>query len=194
MKNFISTILFGLICLNLSAQIQPNYRTYVKDNKLYYNKNLPVYFWISSDSSNTSQDVILTSEISAKYSNPMYFDTEGFNTFQCNTSDKKPKGKTNNTTFKIYADDYPPSLEINFKGTLIVSSPKTYKKGLQIIAKAKDYISGIYAIYYSLNNASFEIYNSPIKFENTGEYNLKVYVEDNTGNISEIKTYKFIVK
>lgn len=194
MKKFLITIIFGQIYLNLLSQIQPNYRTYVKGNKLYFNKKLPVYFWISTDSVNTQQDELLTSEVSAKYSNPMYFDTQGYNTFQCNTTDKKPKGISKNTTYKIYADDYPSSLEVNFKGSLMSNSPKTYKKGLQIVAKSKDYTSGVFAIFYSLNNSDFIVYNSPIVFENAGEYFLKIYAEDNTGNISETKTYKFVVK
>ncbi len=48
-------------------------------NKLYYNRHLPVYFWISTSPGDNGQDVLLKPKIK-KYANPYYWDTEGKNT------------------------------------------------------------------------------------------------------------------
>lgn len=49
------------------------------DGKLYMNKSQPMYLWISTSPGNESEKIRLESEKHKKYSNPFYFDTEGYN-------------------------------------------------------------------------------------------------------------------
>ena len=194
MKNLILTIFFIIQAVILTAQ-NSEYKIAENDGKLYYNRHLPVYLWISRSPDSNDADVLMTSHKTKAYVNPMYFDSDGYNTFQtAHASDSI--GKHNGyAIFKVYVDGYAPQMNVFFSGTRHYSNGKYYySKGLEIKITAKDYNSGVDKIYYSIDNQEFKIYSKPLSFNEVGDYVLKVYAVDRTGNSTKIKTYKFSVK
>ncbi|MBN2664110.1 MAG: hypothetical protein JXR68_10715 [Bacteroidales bacterium] len=173
-----------------------NYHWFEKDGKLYYNKNTPAYFWISTSPTDTTQDVLLTSQRSKKYINPMYFDSDGYNTFRSVSTIDTTTNYTKQAIFKIYVDGLPPVPNAYFMGTRKYYSrgKSVYGPGLKIKLSAVDYNSGLDKIMYSINNNNYTVYTTPVEFLIEGEYSFSYYSIDNTGNANNIKTYNFIVK
>ena len=161
---------------------------------------MPVYFWISTSPTDNSKDILLKSQKSEAYTNPMYFDTDGFNTIQysyaVDTTSKKRANPPKQVVFKVYADGYNPVIKAYFNGTrkYYGNGSITYSNNLSVKLTAIDGMSGIDKIMYSLNNGDFKEYSERIKFSEAGEFELKFYAQDNTGNRSETKTHKFIIE
>ncbi len=170
-----------------------------EDGKLFYNMNSPLYFWISTSPTDNTKDVLLTSETSPQYSNPMYLDMEGYNTLRTTTA-ADPKTKKAIVTqsqviFEIYADGLPPVTTSSF---LIAEKYKSgttqyYGKGLEVNLSVIDPYSGTENIYYSLNGASFQKYTKNIEIEIEGEVKLRYLSTDNCGNEEKVHEYSFIV-
>ena len=194
MKNLIFTIFFIVQAFFLAAQ-NSEYKIVENNGKLYYNRHLPAYLWISRSPDSNDGDVLMTSHRTKAYANPMYFDSDGYNTFQtayASDSTGKHKGYA---IFKVYVDGYPPQMNVIFRGTRHYASGKYYySKGLEVKIIAKDYNSGVDEIYYSIDNQDFTTYTKPLSFDEAGNYELKTYAVDKTGNSTKIKTYKFTVK
>ncbi len=199
MKNLFLAVFITIFFLNICAQ-ESNFDWYEKDGKLYYNKNLPVYLWISTSPDDNSKDILMTSQTTKSYVNPMYFDTEGYNTlrtsYAVDTNTKKVAYPSKQVIFKVYADGYAPTISAHFSGIrkYYTGAKAVYKSGLKIKLYAKDYISGVENIYYSINNSEFRKYNNPVEFNENGSYCFKFYALDNTGNKSEEKEYNFEIK
>jgi len=193
---FINIIFISYFCISQNA----DYKIVQKKDKIYYNRNLPVYVWISTSQDNNSNDILLTSSMSKNYTNPMYFDSEGYNTFNIknavDTTTKKIAYPSQTVSFKVYVDGYAPTVNSKFIGTRKQQTNGTYyyKSGLKIELFAKDFMSGIESIFFSINMSDFQKYKEPLLFNTTGEFLLKYYALDYTGNKSEIKNHTFIIK
>lgn len=199
MKNTIIFTLFIVISLNIIAQ-NTDYHWFEKDGKLFYNRNMPVYLWVSTSPDDNSKDIRMQSQSTKQYTNPMYFDSEGYNTIQyayaVDTTTKKIAYPQQHVSFKVYVDGYEPRTNVYFKGVRRYYSNglPVYKPDLEVQITAKDYMSGVNKILYSVNDENFSEYKSPISFAETGEFKLQYFAVDNTGNKSRIKKYRFIVK
>lgn len=195
MKKLILSTIFVSFIFVFGYSQNTNYKIIKKDGKIYYNKNLPVYFWISTTPNDNSGDVLMTSHSTKSYANPMYFDTEGYNTLQTNYASDSLKKKFGHQEYKIYADGYPPELNVYFRGSRkYVSGKFYYNTQLKVEIKAKDYISGIEKIMYSINDEDYKVYTNPLSFEVPGKYKLTCYAVDIVGNQSKIYTFNFNVK
>jgi len=195
MKKLIFSFIFVTLNFIIIFAQNKDYKIVEKDGKIYYNKNLPVYFWITTSPNDNSDDVLLTSHSTKAYANPMYFDTQGYNTIQTNYASNSPNGKSGHQEYKIYADSYPPILNVYFKGTRkYISGAFYYNKKLKIVMQAKDYISGVEKIEYSINGSEYMEYSEPLTFEKEGKYKLECFAIDYVGNKSNISTYNFNIK
>jgi len=58
---------------------------------------------------------------------------------------------------------------------------------IELTLESKDFSSGLYNIYYSLNDAEYAVYQKPIKLENEKEFKFKFYAIDNVGNIETLQ-------
>ena len=182
MKKIIIIILSILFYTLSFPQTSPKIYVDTTTNKIYYNKNLPVYFWISNAPDNSGQNVLLQ-PIIKKYANPYYFDTEGINTFRV----KKPKGQYNEAIFEIWADCRPPIVKYDIKNSKKIYKNNTIYIGskAKIYLKAYDGISKISNIYYSLDNKDFITYKNPIHITKPGENIIKFFGCDVVGNYSD---------
>jgi len=195
MKKIVLIAIFSCFFIALIGQ-DANYHWFEKNGKLYFNRNVPAYFWVSTSLTDTTKDILMTSQRTKAYANPMYFDSDGYNTFRTVTALDTATNYTRPATFKIYVDGYPPVPNANFMGTRRYYSQgkSVYRPGLKIKLWANDGNSGVDKIMYSINNQDYQVYSAPVEFFDTGDYSFSFYAVDNTGNMNPVKTFNFIIK
>ncbi len=168
------------------------------DGNLYINKDLPLYFHISTSPDNTTESFLLQSKETSEYANPMYLDTEGFNTFRSpsavDTVTKKIVYPLRDVIFEIYADSEAPKTKIAYGEVLtVIKDDKVYIGGLtSITLTCNDNHSGVQKLYYSLDSSAYKEYTEPIEFKEQGEYILQFYAVDNVGNMEDV-TYNHLI-
>lgn len=196
--------ILALMLSNVHCQEQPQntekkvYKS-EEDKKLYVNKELGIYLWLSTSPDPKAEKVRLLSDSSIKYSNPMYFDTEGYNTVRSpsivDTITKNPVSPQQDIIFEVYADGLPPVSKPVFHSgrSKSISNKKFYGSDLQIEFHATDAVSGIESTFYSLNGKSFQKYNEKLTGSVEGKNELKYYSIDNVGNQEELNNVVFYV-
>jgi hypothetical protein len=200
MKKFLQLIIafFTLLIITNTQsqeQLQHKKKTFRDaDGKLYINKDLPVYLWLSTDPKGEKHQ--LKSEETPDYTNPMYFDTEGRNTIRSpwcvDQETKKTAIPQHDIVFEVYADSRPPltEFEYNTQNTYLSKGVIYSKPGFEFKLKANDALSGVEKLYYSLDGKAFQEYSSPITFNNEKQYTIKYYAVDRVGNPENIKIKK----
>jgi hypothetical protein len=198
--------LFALIIASASSlfvvgqeQLKHEKKVFVSpDNKTYINKDLPVYFRIATSADPNAESYKLQSESTAKYANPMYFDTEGLNTLRSPSAvdheSKKVVVPQQDIIFEIYADGIAPATKPRFKNgeNLTVKGKTYYKKGAQLDFTSFDETSGTECTYISLNQAPYMAYDGKsLSFDEEKEYIIKYYSVDHVGNTESPKTIQF---
>lgn len=170
----------------------------IEDGKVYWNKSLPVYVFISTKEDGSDM-IKLESKSTAKYANPMYFDTEGINYIRHKWAVDKETGKPVvpelEVQFEVYNDGRPPISEVKISGeNRYYSGGKTYYgKNVQVELSAKDGMSGLDGIYKVVNGSQFTAYDQPIKLESDGDFNVRYYSVDRVGNVEKVKSKKLTV-
>ncbi|MCG8411610.1 MAG: chitobiase/beta-hexosaminidase C-terminal domain-containing protein [Bacteroidales bacterium] len=168
------------------------------EGKLFINKDLPVYFWITTSAEDKEAQPFLLSPAknSKKYANPMYLDTEGYNTFrspyQVDPVTKKIVSPRQDIIYEMYADSKAP------KSKFIFGSKKYYKEKdvfffgekINLSIKSFDELSGVQAIYYSINESPYLKLDKTVELNNETLYNIKFYSVDNVGNVEKPKHIK----
>lgn len=180
--------------------LQHEKKTYTSpDGKLYIHKSLPVYLWISTSDAEGSEKYRLESEESKKYANPMYLDTEGYNTVRSPSAVDPETRQTvypvQDIIFEVYADGVAPKTSIDYGETkLHRAGEKLHLGGGTLITlTAKDATSGVENIYYSIDGAAYQPYKEVIKIEQEKEYVLKYYAVDNVGNVEEVHEHILVL-
>jgi hypothetical protein len=169
------------------------------EGKVFVSKDLPVYFKVSLTPNDSSPSYVLPSEKSAKYANPMYFDTEGENTLR-SPSAVDPKTKKmltpkQDVLFDVYADGFPPSTKIKLHQAHFTKNSVLYfGQGYSLEFEAFDKLSGIAATYVSINGSKYQnAGKSQIVFNEEKEYSVLYYSVDNVGNEESPKNLKFCI-
>jgi hypothetical protein len=206
MKNtfVLAMSLFFFLCLPIQAQKQPTHKHKIflaPDGKLYINKALPLYLRISTSPSESAPSYLLKSEQTTKYSNPMYLDTEGKNTFRSpsavDTITKAVVLPKEDIIYEVYADSKPPRTRLKYENSrksMIQKDNKTFVNGDLIIdLNAEDEMSGVEQILFSINGTEFEKYVKPIHLTDEKEYLLKFYAVDNVGNVERLQSKVFVI-
>ncbi len=162
-------------------------------NKLYYNRHLPVYFWISTSPDDNGQDVLLKPKVK-KYANPYYWDTEGRNTVHF----KNPRNSQGlkEAVFQLWADSRAPLIFVKFNNFTLKNRKIILGKNSQIILKTLDYFAGTDKVFYQIDNSGFVEYSGPIATTNlsNGTHYIKYYAIDRVGNQSDTLTKTFEMK
>lgn len=162
------------------------------DNRLYVNKDLGVYIWLSTSPDPDAEKIRLMSDTSSRYSNPMYFDTEGYNTVRSpscvDTNTHKTVYPLHDIIFEVYADGISPSTRSIFNPpeAKIIKGKKYYGGTLEITLKSTDAVSGVDKLFYSLNDNTFSEYSKPLSDVREGENILKYYGTDRVGNTETV--------
>jgi len=202
-KKFTLTLLaliFGVFCINAQTQQNHKKRTYSDaEGNFYINKALPVYLTLSTSPDGKENAHMLKSKQTAKYTNPMYFDTEGMNTIKSpwavDPETRRTVQPQQHIVFEVYADGKAPHTWSKFYG-----APKYYKsgtiyygKGLNVDLTSKDAVSGVENTYYSIKSRAYQNYSTSIALNKEGQTNLKYYASDNVGNAENPTSKDFIV-
>ncbi len=208
--SFLFTLIFFSNFFSVKAQKKLEHKKKIyfrEDGRMFINRDLPVYLWISTDKKEKPE--LLNSETTPEYANPMYFDTEGWNTVRSPSAvDKKTKITVvpeQDIIFNIFADSEAPHINIDFGKSVIYKKDNILYCGknteIKLIAKdskkkivKRDETSGVENIYISEEKRIFKIYENSIKVpDNETEYFYKFYAVDNVGNVSITKNLKFIL-
>jgi len=122
-----------------------------------------------------------------KYSGPISFSTEGRHVVAYRAIDKT--GNISNETFySCIVDGSPPVISVSANGPAYVLDDKAYlTANTSIILNAEDDMSGLEAIYVSLNNSDFMRYTGAAFISTEGKHTGKAYAVDKVGN--KTKTY-----
>lgn len=170
-----------------------------EDNKLYVNKDLGVYLWLSTSPEPGSEKVRLISDSSARYSNPMYFDTEGYNTVRSpsrvDTVTKQVVYPIEDIIFEVYADGLAPVSRSIYhsSSSKVIGGKKFYGNDLKVELSSRDAVSGIHLLSYSLNESAFLKYEAAISGFIEGENTLKYSADDKVGNTEQAKEDIFYI-
>jgi hypothetical protein len=186
----------------LYAQEKPQHerKVYVApDGKTYWNKNLPLYIRVSPSKDEDAANYLMKSESTPNYADPFFLDTEGINYLRSRWA-VNPETKTSvypqvEVLWEIYRDGTPPVTSLqcdekkytDSKGTIYGST------AMKVILSAKDAISGVENILYSLNKAPFDFYKGPFVLTEEKEHEIQYYAVDNVGNAEEIKVQKIVI-
>lgn len=164
------------------------------EGKLYVNKNLPIYFRIAtSDDDNAESYLLDPAKDSKKYANPMYLDTEGYNTFRSpykvDTVTKKTVYPLEDIIYEMYSDSRAPVTKFSFQNKKYYKSDNIYYFGevMELKFNSTDAMAGVEQVYYSINGEAFKKLTSTIKLDQEILYTIKYYAVDNVGNAEEVK-------
>jgi len=203
-KIFILVLLSFLINKNSYAQnsapTKPDYekKVYIDEQGNYYiQKSLPVYLYFST--STEGEKHRLKSKKTTKYADPMYLDSEGYNSIRSpscvDPKTRKTISPLQDVVYEVYADGLTPRTAVSFSGAPKYSNKDNiyYGKGLSILLQPKDAVSGVEKTHYSMNGAAWTDYNSALNISDDGEKSFYYYANDKVGNAEKIRNKKFIV-
>lgn len=182
-----------------AALPESEFRTWQDPNsgRLYWNKHQPVYLYLSSKPS--GEDLhLLKSESMPRYATPFYFDTEGRNFMRTrwavDPETRKAIVPQQEVLWEVYADGLPPQTRIKFLDNKGIMAPKRcLGKDATFFLQATDAVSGLDAIYYSVNGEAFQKYVEPIRLTKEGSNEIRYCAEDHVGNREEIRRYQIDV-
>jgi len=167
------------------------------EGKLYANKDLPIYFRIATSDDDDAETYLLNpAPDSKKYANPMYLDTEGYNTFRSpskvDTVTKKVIYPLEDIIYQMYSDSKAPITKFSFDKKKYFKSDNIYYFGEVIDLKfsSLDATSGVEKTYYSMNGAAYIEFADNIKLDKEVLYEIKYYSVDHVGNAEKSKSIK----
>jgi hypothetical protein len=200
-KTYVISILLLFLFIKAIAQEQLKHekKVYIgPDQKIYVNKNLPIYIKISASPDENAPSYQLISNETSEYANPMYFDTEGRNTLQhpwaVDPKTKQYVEPKEKVIFEVYADGLPPTTKIKLinANRFIKNETVYYGPGLKINFESSDITSGVEATYISVNKSVYQNATSLNElFNEEKEYSIAYYSVDNVGNVEAPKFEKF---
>jgi hypothetical protein len=199
---FLFCLVLFLFSISLFAQEQNKHEKRIyqgKDGKLFIQKSLPVYFRISFSPNESGASFLLNPETFDKPVVPVYFKNEGLNIlyhpYAVDTVTKQIVQPEKPVPFQIYVDGTPPVTTASF--TTVASSVKGenrfYGKNTEIVITAKDEVSGVEHIYYSIDKGNFTEYIAPLKFDAEKSYEIRFYSVDNVGNVEKVGIRTFSI-
>jgi len=169
------------------------------EGRLYIQKSMPVYLRIATSPDEDAKSYLLKSEETSSYSNPMYFDTEGWNTVRSpsavDTSSKEVTYPLQDIIFEVYADSKAPQSDItlpdadyrNEKGMMYFS------EGVNFELTAQDALSGLEKIYYSMDGEAYRPYEQKVTCKEEKTYHIQYYSVDHVRNVEKPHSVKFVV-
>ncbi len=187
-------IIVVLISFRASAQQpqQPKKEVYIsKDGKYYINKALPIFMNFTTSKDAGAKSYPLSNSQDPASSRPFHFVTEGHNPIKIGAVKSGVASKV--LYLDVYVDGKPPITKTEFSGAHKEEAlnKKIYGQGLQISLEAKDEISGVKTIFYSINKAAYQKYDKELTFSKDGDYSISYYATDNVGNMEKPRQIEF---
>ncbi len=183
-------LMMTIVCTKLAAQEQLIHRmgSHVDSlNQYYQQASLPLYIYVATSPSEKPTQLAPNED---KILEPIYLDGHGKHYVKHedvlhNVSDK----------FAVYADGIAPISISSFKNALTYNTGSVvyYGKNLTVSLATKDEMSGIKALYHSINKAPYQPYQTDVRFDKEGEVSYKYYAVDNVGNAEDVKVRNFTI-
>ncbi|MBI9067421.1 MAG: hypothetical protein JEZ09_09025 [Salinivirgaceae bacterium] len=202
MKKVLIFLMFVMFVYVVKAQqaLEHKYKTYRSEaGKLYVQKTLPVYVYISTEPDKKGEMLQLPSDSTPKFTNPMYLDTEGYNSFR-SPSAVDPKTRITHypltdVVFEVYADSRSPRTHLNLNAAKKHFDGKTLFIGNNISATLSSYDdhSGLEQILVSIDSSGYKKYSDSLSFTKEKVYSIDYYAVDNVGNAEKAKHTSFSV-
>ena len=195
------SVILCFLCVNVIAQTQPDHtkKYYVaEDGKLYWQAQKPMFLF-ASEHPDGREAKRLESEATPEYTNPLYLDTEGINFIrtkwavdQSNLDVVSPQTEI---LFEVYRDGNSPLTKVAFDAPNAFQGEEKlfYGQDLVVSASAKDELSGVSEIFYSLNGSAYSPYSSNLSYTKDGEYSFRFYSLDNVGNAETPQGFDFVL-
>jgi|GEM_PF-85340 len=202
MKNilFILALLFAVHLVNAQNILKHPFKVYKATNgKLYVQKSLPIYFYLSTEPNQKGTLYQLQSDSTKAYANPMYLDTEGYNTFRSpsavDTVSKEIVYPLTDVIFEMYADGIAPKTVMKMDASKkYFDGKKEFRgSGLTIELTSSDSESGVEQILVSIDSGAFVPYSEPIALNKEKTYSIQFYAVDNVGNTEPIKAKNYTI-
>lgn len=197
MKRLLSLLIPVLATLTVAAQSYPAKHYTDTSGRLYWNKRLPVYLWVSSTPDSAEER--LNKPANKLYADPLYLDNEGVNyikhQFAVDPKTHEPVQPPQDAALEIYADGVAPSTASSFEAAKKYEAQGKiyYGPGLTVGITADDKTSGVDNIYYAVNSNNYNTYGNKLSIGTQGDYQLKYYAVDHVGNMSNISQQVFTV-
>jgi len=126
----LSTAFIVAVCNFILAQepTRPTFekRVYQNDGNTYVHKDLPIFLYFSTSNDPNATKYRLESKSTAKYVNPMFFDTEGVNFIRHHWAVEQSSSKTVEpkveVKFEVFADGLAPVSSSKFAGAPVYYS------------------------------------------------------------------------
>ncbi|MGQ1890327.1 OmpL47-type beta-barrel domain-containing protein [Thermophagus sp. OGC60D27] len=202
-KIFLTLLIWFAWIGGLSAQEPLKHKKVIykgSDGKLFINKSLPLYLSISTSPEEGAESWLLESSKTPQYANPMYLDSEGWNTIRSpwavDTATHEVKYPHQDIIFDVYADGLPP------KSKMVFGEVRMFKKegmlflneGGQVSFEGKDEMSGLADFFYSVDGSAYRsLKENPAHFAEEGKYEVLFYSVDHVGNAEKPKKMAFVV-
>jgi hypothetical protein len=165
------------------------------EGKLFINKDLPMYFRVSSSPNEDAESFLLMPTAdSKKYANPAYLDTEGYNTFRSpskvDTVTKKTVYPLDDIKWEVYADSRSPITHFEFDNKKYYKNENIFYFGEKIHVKFRvtDATSGVEKTYYSINGQAYKELSTDVELNEEKLYEIKYYSVDFVGNVETPKS------
>ncbi|MCU0448264.1 MAG: hypothetical protein MUC97_00275 [Bernardetiaceae bacterium] len=190
-----SWLLFWVFTTSVAlAQTPPNHpkKTYTDSlNRYYQHVSLPVYVFVAT--SPTGPPVPLGREQGERTEmerRAIYLDGHGKHYLR-----HLDAVDPHTDYFAIYADGLPPTTEAKFSNAARhqANGRQYFGPGLTLTLTARDQMSGLEQIYYSLNGRDFAPYTGPIQLDQAGQVVCKYYAVDRVGNMENIHDQQITV-
>jgi len=168
-----------------------------EDGKVYFQKSMEVYLWVTSNPNDPTNAKKLTDQDSV---NHFHLDTEGKNTIRSPWRVDPKTGEyvtpREDVVFDVFADGINPVTYIKFLEApkFIKNNNTYYGKGLKVNLDAKDSGSGIESTFIAVNNSKdYKSFSTQLNIDKEDENIINYYSIDNVGNSETIKSKKIIV-
>ncbi len=206
MQRIIKLILFAIFIFETSSELfaqevpeHPKKVYQSAEGKIFWPKDLPVFIRLSASEADSANSFLMKSERTKKHTNPYYLDTEGINYIRSKWAVDPETKQTVYPKFEVvwevYRDGTPPvsQMSIEDDNNFRRKSKIYLSKETEIKFSAKDAMSGVEAIFYSIDSQPFKKYENAINLAQEKEYLIKSYSVDRTGNVESLNEQKIIV-
>jgi hypothetical protein len=193
--------ILGIILETLAQQpLEHKHKIYRSpNNKLYIQKTLPLYLYISTEPDKKGEMHQMESDSTKNFANPMYLDTEGYNSFRSPSAVDQKTLQTyyplTDVVFEVYADSRTPRTRLNYDTNkkYIKANNLFIGAGLTLELISTDAMSGVEQTLVSIDSTGYKKYESAIILDKEKEYTIDYYAVDNVGNAEKARKVVFNV-
>lgn len=196
MKKIYFLVSMVFMCIALQAQTPLKHASKIyrsPEGKLYVQKSLPLYLYVSTEPNQKGTMHQLHSDSTKAFADPMYLDTEGYNTFRSpsavDTVTKEIHFPIMDVVFELYADSRPPATKLKYDASKKYFDGQNLfvGKGLLLELECSDEMSGLEQVLVSIDSAAYQPYQKPIEFNQEKVYSISYYSVDNVGNTEPVQ-------